>query len=74
MLGPLSKLYNTLTQAIEEGLVDSAHGIYKGGLGVALAQISFAGGYGLEIDLDKVPTEGTLKMKKYYILNRPAGF
>ena len=51
------KLYNALTQAIGEGLVNSCHGIYKGGLAVALAQISFAGGYGLEINLDKVPTE-----------------
>lgn len=51
------KLYNALTRAIEEDLVDSCHGIYKGGLAIALAQISFAGGYGLEIDLDKVPTE-----------------
>jgi len=50
------KLYNALSKAIEEGLVRSSHGIYKGGLAVALAQISFAGGYGLEIDLDKVPT------------------
>lgn len=48
------KLYDTLTQTIEESLINSCHGIYKGGLAVALAQISFAGGYGLEIDLDKV--------------------
>lgn len=51
------KLYNVLTQAIEKGLVNSCHGIYKGGLAVALAQISFAGSYGLEINLDKVPTD-----------------
>ncbi|MGB2762238.1 MAG: phosphoribosylformylglycinamidine synthase subunit PurS [Minisyncoccales bacterium] len=51
------KLYNALSEAIDKGLVSSAHGCYKGGLGVALAQISFAGGYGLEINLDKVPIE-----------------
>jgi len=52
-----TKFYNTLSKVIQKGLVASAHGIYKGGLGVALAQMSFAGGYGLEINLEKVPTE-----------------
>ncbi len=51
------KLYKALSKAINKGLVASAHGCYKGGLGVALAQISFAGGYGLEIDLTSVPRE-----------------
>lgn len=51
------KLYKALSKVIESGLVASAHGCYKGGLGVALAQISFAGGYGLEINLDFVPRE-----------------
>ena len=50
-------LYNALSEAISKGLVASAHGCYKGGLAVALAQASFAGGYGLEIDLAKVPAE-----------------
>ncbi len=51
-------LYNALSRAIELGLVNSCHGIYKGGLAVALAQISFAGGLGLEIDLAQVPVSG----------------
>lgn len=58
------KLYNALTQTIEQDLVNSCHGIYKGGLGVALAQISFAGGLGLEINLDKVPTDGLNNIDK----------
>ncbi len=58
------KLYNALTQAIEPDLVNSCHGIYKGGLGVALAQISFAAGLGLEINLDKVPTDGLNNIDK----------
>lgn len=51
-------LYNALSKAIEKGLVKSTHGIYKGGLAVALAQISFAGGLGLTVDLEKVPIDG----------------
>jgi len=58
------KLYNALSEAIDKKLVASAHGIYKGGLAVALAPISFAGGYGLEIDLDKVPTDGLNNIDK----------
>ena len=59
-----TELYNALTQTIEKGLVNSCHGIYKGGLAVALAQISFAGGYGLDVDLDKVPTDGLRNIDK----------
>lgn len=50
-------LYNALSQTVEEGLIASLHGCYKGGLGVTLAQASFAGGYGLEVDLKKIPTD-----------------
>jgi phosphoribosylformylglycinamidine synthase len=52
------RLYKALSRAVEEGRVDSIHGCYKGGLGVALAQASFAGGYGLDIDLRKIPKNG----------------
>jgi len=48
------KIYKALSRATREGMVASAHGCYKGGLGVALAQSSFAGGYGMEIDLDAI--------------------
>ena len=54
-------LYNALSQTIDKGLVASAHGCYKGGLGVALAQIAFAGGYGLDIDLKKVSVKENLE-------------
>ncbi|MCU0653301.1 MAG: AIR synthase-related protein, partial [Candidatus Pacebacteria bacterium] len=48
------ELYAALSRAIAAGAVKSAHGIYKGGLAVGLAQIAFGGGRGLEIDIDKV--------------------
>jgi phosphoribosylformylglycinamidine synthase len=48
------KLYNALSTATSQGYVASIHGCYKGGLAVALAQTSFAGGYGLDIDLRNV--------------------
>lgn len=57
-------LYRALSQAMEEGLVRSAHGCYKGGLGVTLAQKSFAGGYGMDVHLDSIPTDGGLGPEK----------
>lgn len=50
-------LYNALSSAVERGLVASAHGCYVGGLGVAVAQTSFAGGFGMDVDLRSVPSE-----------------
>lgn len=49
--------YNALSSAISQGLVASAHGIYRGGLGVHLAMIAMGGNLGLDIDLGKVPND-----------------
>jgi phosphoribosylformylglycinamidine synthase len=54
------QLYTALYRAIQEGIVQSVHGCYKGGLGVALAQTAFAGGLGLDIDLRNVPAQGVM--------------
>jgi len=50
------KLYRALSSAIEKGLVRSCHDCSDGGLGVALAESSFAGGLGMEVDLRKIPS------------------
>jgi phosphoribosylformylglycinamidine (FGAM) synthase-like enzyme len=52
------ELYHKLHQAIMEGLVASCHDCSDGGLGVAMAESAFAGGFGMEVDLAKVPAEG----------------
>lgn len=65
------KLYNSLTEAIKNGLVESAHGCYRGGLGISLTQTSFAGGYGIEVDLKKVPTNDL--DKNYKVLYSESG-
>jgi phosphoribosylformylglycinamidine synthase len=49
------KLYRALYTAIEEEIVASCHGIYRGGLAVHLALVAMAGGLGMVIDLSKVP-------------------
>jgi phosphoribosylformylglycinamidine synthase len=51
------KLYQLLNLAIERGLLSSCHDCSDGGLGVALAEVAFSGGLGMEIALDKVVNE-----------------
>ena len=44
--------------AIRDGLVRACHDLSEGGLGVAAAEMAFAGAVGLDIDLPAVPYEG----------------
>ena len=46
-----------LSEAIAAGLVISAHDCSEGGLAVAAAEMAFAGGLGLTLDLKKVPAD-----------------
>ena len=48
-------VYRSLSQAISRGLVASAHGIYRGGLGVHLAMVAMGGHLGMQVNLDRVP-------------------
>ena len=49
--------YRALSEAINRRLVASAHGIYRGGLGVHLAMVAMGGNLGMRIDLNRVPAE-----------------
>ncbi len=51
------KTMDLLANAIDRGLVRSCHDCSEGGLAVAAAEMSFAGGYGMELDLSLVPVE-----------------
>ncbi len=51
-------IYRTLSLAIAQGLVASAHGIYRGGLGVHLAMAAMGGNLGMQIELNQVPLDG----------------
>jgi phosphoribosylformylglycinamidine synthase II len=48
------KTYYNLTKVMGKGIIRSCHDISEGGLAVAAAEMSFASGYGLELDLRKV--------------------
>jgi phosphoribosylformylglycinamidine synthase len=48
-------LMEKLSRAIGKGLVRSAHDCSEGGIAVAAAEMAFAGGFGIEMRLEKVP-------------------
>ncbi len=48
-------LYQRIYKVIQAGLIRSCHDCSDGGLGVALAETAFAGGFGIKIDLRRVP-------------------
>ncbi len=49
------KLYRALFRAIESGYLRSCHDLSEGGLAVAAAEMAFAGGYGMKLQLEAVP-------------------
>jgi phosphoribosylformylglycinamidine synthase len=53
-------LYTALSKAIGGGLVASCHDCSDGGLGVALAESAFAGGFGMQIDLKPMALESNV--------------
>jgi phosphoribosylformylglycinamidine synthase len=48
-------LYRNLKYALENDLVASAHGIYRGGLAVHLAKVAMGGNLGMKVNLAQVP-------------------
>lgn len=55
-----SKLYNKYFQANQKGLVRSGHDLSEGGLAVALAEMAFAGGLGVDADLSDLSQQSGL--------------
>ncbi|MFH0875296.1 MAG: phosphoribosylformylglycinamidine synthase subunit PurS [archaeon] len=51
-------LYKALGNAMDKKLVESSHDCSDGGLGVAFAESAFSGGYGMDLDLSKISSEG----------------
>lgn len=48
-------IINKISQAIDNQYVKACHDLSEGGLGVALAEMAFSGGLGIEAELRKVP-------------------
>ena len=54
-LGMAPRIARRISAAIAEGLVVSCHDCSEGGLAVALAEMAFAGGLGIDADLQGLP-------------------
>jgi len=52
-----NNIFKAITKAIDSNLIEACHDISEGGLAVAAAEMAFAGGYGIELDLTKVPNK-----------------
>jgi phosphoribosylformylglycinamidine synthase len=61
--------FETLSAAIQSGLVKACHDLSEGGLGVALAEMAFAGEAGAEVRLDAVPYEGGDKRDDFILFS-----
>ncbi len=48
-------------ECIQKGLVNAAHDCSEGGLATALAEMAFSGGFGLDIDADRIPHSEEVK-------------
>ncbi|HEY9766386.1 MAG TPA: phosphoribosylformylglycinamidine synthase subunit PurL [Chroococcales cyanobacterium] len=53
--------YRALHRAILEERIASCHDCSEGGLGVCFAEMAFAGGMGLRIQLERIPRKGDLR-------------
>ncbi len=66
------EIYLRLRDAIYERLIDSAHDLSDGGLGVALAEKAFSGGFGMIVDLSAIPFFGE-KREDFILFSESAG-
>jgi phosphoribosylformylglycinamidine synthase II len=72
--GTARRLYEALSVAMARGLVASCHDCSDGGLGVALAETAFAGGFGMDIDLRLVPETSDLRDDVTLFAETPSRF
>ena len=70
----LLPMYKALYRAVLEEQVASIHGVYRGGLGVHLSMSAMAGGFGMTIDLSRVPAEAGLRNDKLLFSESPGRF
>jgi phosphoribosylformylglycinamidine synthase II len=47
--------YNRVLEAMDAGVVRACHDCSEGGVAVALSEMAFTGGYGLDVDLGRIP-------------------
>jgi phosphoribosylformylglycinamidine synthase II len=63
------RLMDTLSAVMEKGLVRACHDISEGGIGVAAAEMAFAGGLGMVINLGQVPLGEAMNRDDYVLFS-----
>ncbi|MDD3677960.1 MAG: phosphoribosylformylglycinamidine synthase subunit PurL [Dehalococcoidales bacterium] len=63
------KTMDNLSKATEKRLVKACHDLSEGGLGVAAAEMAFAGNKGAKINLDKVPLGEKINRDDYILFS-----
>jgi len=63
------KLMDALSAVMEKGLVGACHDLSEGGIGVAAAEMAFAGGLGMVIHLGQVPLGESMNRDDYVLFS-----
>ncbi|MHB8104112.1 MAG: phosphoribosylformylglycinamidine synthase subunit PurL [Dehalococcoidales bacterium] len=63
------KLMNALSKAMKKGLVKACHDLSEGGIGVAAAEMAFAGGLGMKIGLADVPLSENIERDDFILFS-----
>jgi phosphoribosylformylglycinamidine synthase len=63
------KTMDLMTEAIDKGYFRSCHDLSEGGLAVASSEMAFSSGYGLELDLRKVPRAKELSRNDHVLFS-----
>ncbi len=68
------KNYHFIHTCIEEDLVASVHGLYRGGLAVSLGEMAISARLGLRVDLGAVPAAGDMREEEILYSETPSRF
>ena len=60
---------DTLSAVMEKGLIKACHDLSEGGIGVAAAEMAFAGGLGMVIHLGQVPLGEAMNRDDYVLFS-----
>ena len=63
------EVFQRLHEGIQQGWIVAAHDCSEGGLGVALAEMAFSGGWGVTADLRQVPYEGASRRDDFILFS-----
>lgn len=63
------KVMDSLSRATRLSLLESCHDCSEGGLGVALAEMAFSGGLGMEVFLAEIPREKAIKRNNHLLFS-----